>query len=54
MRQTVLHAYTKGTRTDLLAESLGQTPMALYKKLHRIRMTLLECVNQSIATDQAT
>lgn len=54
MRQTVLHAYTKGTRTDLLAESLGQTPMALYKKLHRIRKTLLECVNQSIATDQAT
>lgn len=37
LRETVLKAYTKGTRMDHLAESLGQTPMALYKKLHRHR-----------------
>ncbi len=54
LRETVLQAYTKGVRTDQLAQSLGQTPMALYKKLHRIRKTLLECVNQSISADQAT
>ena len=48
LRNLVLQAYTKGTRIDQLAENLGQTPMALYKKLHRIRRTLLDCVRQTM------
>jgi RNA polymerase sigma-70 factor, ECF subfamily len=48
LRETVLQAYTKGTRIDELAKSLGQTPMALYKKLQRIRRTLLDCVRQAL------
>lgn len=47
LRELVLKAYAKGTRIDHLAESLGQTPMALYKQLHRIRRTLLECVKRA-------
>ncbi len=54
MRELVLQAYTRGTRIDHLAESLGQTPMALYKKLHRIRQQLLACVNQSLNQEEAT
>jgi len=52
LREIVLKAYAQGTRIDHLAESLGQTPMALYKKLHRIRRTLLECVNQSLTQEE--
>ena len=48
-RQLVLTAYTKGTRIDDLATRRGQTPMALYKMLHRIRQALLECVQRTLA-----
>ena len=54
LRELVLKAYAKGTRIDQLAESLGQTPMALYKKLHRIRRSLLECVNQTLANEETS
>lgn len=47
-RQLVLTAYTKGTRIDELAVRRGQTPMALYKLLHRIRQALLECVQRNM------
>jgi RNA polymerase sigma-70 factor, ECF subfamily len=40
-RLLVLTAYTKGTRMDDLAAQRGETPMALYKKRHRIRQELL-------------
>lgn len=50
-RQLVLNAYTKGTRMDDLAVRRGQTPMALYKVLHRIRQALLECVERKIAQE---
>ncbi len=48
----VLAAYTKGVRIDQLAAGRGQTPMALYKMLHRIRQTLLECVQRTITTEE--
>ncbi len=51
-RDLVLAAYTKGTRMDELAVRRGQTPMALYKLLHRIRQALLECVRHTIAQEE--
>ena len=48
-RELVLTAYTKGTRIEDLATRRGQTPMALYKVLHRIRQGLLECVQGAVA-----
>ncbi len=47
-RELVLSAYTKGTRMDDLAQQRGQSPMALYKMLHRTRQLLLECVRRSM------
>jgi len=51
-RELVLHAYTKGTRMDDLATRRGQTPMSLYKLLHRIRIALLECVERSLSAEK--
>ena len=51
-RELVLTAYEKGTRIDRLGQRLGQTPMALYKKLHRIRQSLLLCVEQAFAKEK--
>jgi RNA polymerase sigma-70 factor (ECF subfamily) len=48
-RELVLTAYTKGTRMDDLAAQRGETAMAIYKKLHRIRQALLECVRHTLA-----
>jgi RNA polymerase sigma-70 factor (ECF subfamily) len=53
-RELVLTAYTKGTRMDELAAARGQTPMSLYKVLHRLRQALLECVQRSLAQEGAT
>lgn len=50
-RQLTLTAYTKGTRIDELARQRGQTPMTLYKVLHRIRQALLDCVRRSLAAE---
>lgn len=47
-RALIESAYAPGTRIDRLAEELGRTPMALYKALHRIRMTLLECTRREL------
>lgn len=51
-RELVLTAYTKGTRIDELAVRRNQTPMALYKLLHRIRSILLECVERTLASEE--
>lgn len=51
-RELVIMAYTKGTRMDELAIRRGQTPMALYKLLHRIRQALLECVRRTLAQEE--
>jgi RNA polymerase sigma-70 factor (ECF subfamily) len=48
----VLTAYTKGTRMDNLASQRGQSPMALYKLLHRIRQALLDCVQRTLAQEE--
>ena len=51
-RELVLTAYTKGTRMDVLATRRGQTPMALYKLLHRTRQALLECVERTLTKEE--
>ncbi len=51
-RELVLTAYTKGTRMDDLAARRGESAMALYKKLHRIRQALLECVRRTLALEE--
>ncbi len=51
-RELVLTAYTKGTRMDDLATRRGETAMALYKKLHRIRQALLECVRRTLTLEE--
>ena len=51
-RELVLTAYTKGTRMVDLATRRGQTPMALYKLLHRIRQALLECMRRTLAQEE--
>lgn len=45
-RDLVQRAYEPEARIDQLAASLGMTAMALYKKLHRIRMLLVECTKR--------
>jgi RNA polymerase sigma-70 factor (ECF subfamily) len=52
-RELALAAYTKGTRMDELAARRGQTAMALYKLLQRIRQTLMECVRRTLAREDA-
>lgn len=53
-KELVLAAYTKGARMDALAMRRGQTPMSLYKLLHRIRQALLDCVERTLATEELT
>ena len=40
------------TRMDDLAVRRGQTPMSLYKLLHRIRIALLDCVENTLAREE--
>ena len=51
-RELAITAYTKGTRMDDLAAQRGETAMALYKKLHRIRQALLECVRRTLTQEE--
>jgi RNA polymerase sigma-70 factor (ECF subfamily) len=53
-RELVLTAYAKGTRMDDLAAQRGQTPMAFYKLLHRLRKALQDCVQQTLAQERLT
>lgn len=53
-RQLVQSAYAPGVQIDLLAQQLGRTAMALYKTLHRIRLTLMDCTRRSLATEELT
>jgi len=48
-RDLLLSAYTKGSRIDEIALRRAQTPMALYKILHRLRQLLLECTRRALA-----
>lgn len=51
-RELVLSAYRHGTRMDELAAQRGQTPMSLYKVLHRIRQTLHDCVRRNLKNNE--
>lgn len=51
-RALVEAAYAPGTRIDELAERLGRSAMSLYKTLHRIRMTLMNCTKRELAQEE--
>jgi RNA polymerase sigma-70 factor, ECF subfamily len=51
-RELVEVAYAPGVRIDELAREAGRTPMALYKSLHRIRMTLADCIRKSLKREE--
>ncbi len=48
-RDLVERAYAPESRMDRLARVFGMTAMALYKKLHRIRMVLSDCARRRAA-----
>jgi RNA polymerase sigma-70 factor (ECF subfamily) len=50
-RALVLAAYAKGIRMDELAAQRGQSAMSLYKVLHRVRQSLLECVQHALVRE---
>lgn len=50
-RHLVVAAYTPKTTVHELAASMGRSAMSLYKKLHRIRLQLLECVQHELAKE---
>jgi len=52
-RELMLTAYAPGTRIDRLAEARGQTAMAVYKVLHRLRLALIECTRRELAQSRA-
>jgi RNA polymerase sigma-70 factor (ECF subfamily) len=45
-------AYAPGVKIDNLAAQLGRTAMALYKSLHRIRLTLMDCTRRVLASEE--
>jgi RNA polymerase sigma-70 factor (ECF subfamily) len=47
-RTLVNSAYAPSVRIDELATRIGLSAMALYKKLHRIRMLLVECTHREL------
>lgn len=51
-RELVQVAYSSGTRIDELARESGFTPMSLYKKLHRIRMALADCIEKHLKSEE--
>jgi RNA polymerase sigma-70 factor (ECF subfamily) len=51
-RELLRTAYAPGVRMDALAERLGRTAMSLYKSLHRIRITLMECTQRELAKEE--
>jgi len=53
-RRLVRAAYEPGVKIDQLATRLGRTAMALYKTLHRIRLTLMDCTRRVLATEELT
>jgi RNA polymerase sigma-70 factor (ECF subfamily) len=53
-RLLVQAAYAPGARIDQLARQSGRTPMALYKTLHRIRISLVDCVRAFLEKEART
>jgi RNA polymerase sigma-70 factor, ECF subfamily len=50
-RRLVLLAYAPSANIKRLAESLGRTPMSLYKSLHQIRLILLSCTRRALSKE---
>lgn len=50
-RTLVDTAYEPGVKKSDLARQLGWTSMTLYKKLHRIRLQLMECTRAALASE---
>lgn len=50
-RRLVEKVYAPRVRIDEYADSIGVTAMALYKKLHRIRLLLMECTRTTLAEE---
>ena len=44
----IIAAYMPGKRIDEMALIAGRSPMSLYKKLHRIRMVLANCIEVTL------
>jgi len=53
-RELVSTAYESGVKKNDLARKLGWTSMALYKKLHRIRLQLMECIRRELALEETS
>ncbi len=53
-RQLVRAAYAPGVKIDQLAGKLRRTAMSLYKTLHRIRLTLLDCTRRVFDSEELT
>ncbi len=51
-RSLVLRAYASGAKIADIAAERGQTPMSLYKVLHRIRQALQDCVLLEFSNQQ--
>lgn len=54
LRELVRSTYESDVKVSELAGKLNQTPMALYKKLHRARQSLMECTQRQIQIDDAS
>jgi RNA polymerase sigma-70 factor (ECF subfamily) len=52
-RALVEAAYAPGVRMDALAKQSGRTAMSLYKTLHRIRITLIQCTQKTLSMESA-
>lgn len=48
-RQLLDAAYAPGARIASLAEQTGRSEMAIYKALHRLRLTLMKCTQRVLA-----
>lgn len=51
-RRLVQAAYSPGVKIDELAAQMGRTAMALYKSLHRARLTLMDCTRRVLASEE--
>ena len=52
-RQLLAGCYAEGARINAVAEQLGQTANALYKRLNRLRANLLKCVQHRLGLEGA-
>lgn len=50
-QQLVRRCYSPGAKIKVVAQQLGRSPDAVYQALMRIRHSLFECVNRTIAAE---